>query len=150
MTDQGIPSTDEGTEESPKVVSRNIIVPNGKITRDHTIKVYGDRAHGKTEDQIEAWRRRLSMLRTGARSWASVQVSRVMLEEVTRQGLSCKTMQELHVSFKKDDSDIMCRKMWEVAYGCFDKHPYWAQDLEEDYMKMMHWQYAPKADMGDA
>ena len=67
-----------------------------------------------------------------------------MLEEAARQGLRATAMNELYDAWKSDDSDEMGKKIWEVAYGVFDRQPYWYQDLEEEYMKLMSWEYPPR------
>ena len=137
-------STVVGGPDSPKLISRNYLPVSSAVTRDHTIKVYGDRAHGKSEEEIKKWLDKLENARKGARSWCNFQCTKVMLEEAARQGLRATAMGDLYDLWKADDSDEMGKKMWEVAYGVFDRQPYWYQDLEEEYMKLMNWEYPPR------
>ena len=134
-----------GSPDAPKVVSRNYFPVGSPVSRDHTIKVYGERAHGKNEDQLALWQKRLEKARKSARSWGTFQITRKMLEEATRLGIRATAVTDLHRMWKDDDSDEFGEKIWNIAYGCFDKHAYWAMDLENDYMSLMNWQYPPRA-----
>ena len=94
-----------GSPDAPKVVSRNYFPVGSPVSRDHTIKVYGERAHGKNEDQLALWQKRLEKARKSAHSWGTFQITRKMLEEATRLGIWATAVTDLHRMWKDDDSD---------------------------------------------
>ena len=65
-------------------VSRNYLPCESRIRRDHVLGVFGEQAIGKSVKELESWASAMEGERTDARSWASMAVAKIMIEEAQR------------------------------------------------------------------
>ena len=52
-----------------------------------------------------------------------------------------KKHKEITASFKEDGSAANLKKIWEVAFGTFDRKKGWAKELADIFMKKHGWEY---------
>jgi hypothetical protein len=72
-----------------------------------------------------------------------MQITKIIVEEAKRRGLECNSVKDLVKLWRSVDSDRICEIIWHCCYGAFDLMPHWSSDMEDEYMKMKEWVYAP-------
>ena len=78
---------------------------------------------------------------TDARSWASMAVAKIMIEEAQRQRLPVNQLSDLGRLWRDDGSDEMAEKLWWWCFGVFDRDPFWSSRIESEYMELIGVRY---------
>ena len=121
---------------------------DGKITSDHALTELGRLGIQPTQEAIDDMIGKIKNARRCVQSWSRTQIQHLMCKEATRQGLThsskgkkTKNHKEITASFKEDGSVTNLKKIWEVAFGTFDRNEGWAKDLADNFMSIHGWQY---------
>jgi hypothetical protein len=82
------------------------------------------------------------------KSWATYTIQHMMCEEAARQNLTygptrrnVQSFADIRSSFKENSSIENLKKIWECAFGTFDRIPRWAKSLSDTYMSLHRWEY---------
>jgi len=121
---------------------------NKQVTASHASAELGRLGILPTTISINEMMETIDNARRSVKSWARMQICQIMFEEATRQHLTygptkrkVKSFKDITASFKEDSSDEHLRKIWEVAFGTFDRKPGWAKKLADAFMSLSGWVY---------
>jgi len=121
---------------------------NKQVTASHASAELGRMGILPTTILINEMMETIENARRCVKSWARMQICQIMFEEATRQHLTygptkrkVKSFKDITASFKEDSSDENLRKIWEVAFGTFDRKPGWAKKLADAFMSLSGWVY---------
>jgi hypothetical protein len=115
-------------------ISKDYFPIDKKIDTEWTCSVYGERAIGKSPEQLEQLKSSLWQVRKDAQTWGTQKVKSVIANNARARGIACTTFKGLTSLWKKDSSSEFAAKLWFACYGDFDLTPRWEETLEEEYM----------------
>ena len=122
-------------------VSKDYFPVEKSIDIQWTCSALGHEALGKQQQELEQLRQRLVQLRADAMSWGTQQVKGIITENAQSRGIACLSFKGLTALWKKDSSPEFAAKLWYSCYGDFEDAPKWEENLEEEYMKHIQYEY---------
>ena len=104
-------------------VSRDYFPIDKKIDVEWTCSVFGEKAVGKTAEQVEQLKSSLWQVRKDAQTWGSQRIKLIIANNARRRGIICTTFKGLTALWKKDSTEEFAAKLWFSCYGDFDLTP---------------------------
>ena len=123
--------------------------PDSKITSDHAAVELGRLGiQQPTQQAIDDMISKIFKARYSVQSWSRTQIQQMMYQEAKEQNLTCgrfkrsvQSYKDILESYKEDGSVDHVKKIWEVAFGGFDRNKGWAKDLADTFMSRHGWEY---------
>ena len=142
------------------IISRNITVkkipvgyfpPFGSmITSIHATAELGRLGIEPTTAAIADMMATMLNHRKSLKSWAQNQIQHMMCNEATHQQVTLcegktekvvKAYKDITAAFKAAISDADFEKIWQVAFGSFDRKGRWQKELADTFMSTHGWEY---------
>jgi hypothetical protein len=132
------------TSSRRTTVSKNYFPIDKKIDIALACAAFGTDAlagSGKERADPEQLQSRLFQVRKDAATWGTQRIKGQICQYARSKGIECSTFKGLVALWKKDSSEEFAAKLWFACYGAFDLAPKWEEDLEEEYMDLLGYQY---------